>query len=218
MFPKFPNFSTLCSVIISSSVFLASASALPIWINEIHYDNIGGDTGEFVEIAGAASTDLTGYSLELYNGSNGKKYGSTISILGSITDSGNGFGFRVFNIVDFGVSGIQNGSPDGVALTNGTDVQFLSYEGVFTATSGFANGKTSTSIGVEESNTPIGFSLQLTGNGTTYKDFDWSSPQKATSGETNSGQTFSVPDSVSTLSLLGMACLLILSNARRRKF
>ncbi|MGZ9100231.1 MAG: Calx-beta domain-containing protein, partial [Brevundimonas sp.] len=49
----------------------------PPFINEFHYDNPGSDTGEFIEIAGAAGTDLTGYSLVLYNGSNGTTYATT---------------------------------------------------------------------------------------------------------------------------------------------
>src|SRR5688572_32326239 len=40
--------------------------ALPIsvFINEVHYDNTGTDTGEFLEIAGPGGTDLTGRSEE----------------------------------------------------------------------------------------------------------------------------------------------------------
>ena len=49
------------------------------------------------------------------------------------------------------VNGIQNGAPDGVALSqNGTLVEFLSYEGSFAATNGSAAGTTSTDIGVAE--------------------------------------------------------------------
>ena len=58
--------------------------------------------------------------------------------------------------------GIQNGSPDGLALVDagGAVVEFLSYEGSFTATSGNANGLVSVDIGVSEPG-PIGQSLQL---------------------------------------------------------
>lgn len=38
-----------------------------VFINEIHYDNAGTDTGEFVEIAGPAGTDLSGWTLVLHN-------------------------------------------------------------------------------------------------------------------------------------------------------
>ena len=77
------------------------------------------------------------------------------------------------------VNGIQNGAPDGVALVfQGTTViQFLSYEGTFTATTGPANGLTSTDIGVIEiGSEPLGLSLQLVGDGTSYADFTWSAP------------------------------------------
>ena len=36
-----------------------------VFINEIHYDNTGTDAGEFIEIAGPAGTDLSGYSIVL---------------------------------------------------------------------------------------------------------------------------------------------------------
>jgi len=37
------------------------------WINEFHYADSGADAGEFVEIAGIAGTDLTGWTIVLYN-------------------------------------------------------------------------------------------------------------------------------------------------------
>ena len=42
-----------------------------VFINEIHYDNTGTDAGEFIEIAGPAGTNLSDYSLVLYNGATG---------------------------------------------------------------------------------------------------------------------------------------------------
>ena len=73
------------------------------------------------------------------------------------------------------IAGIQNGAPDGLALDyDGTLIQFLSYEGSFTASGGAADGESSTDIGVTEtSSTSTGKSLQLTGNGTQYLDFTW---------------------------------------------
>ncbi|NUM75937.1 hypothetical protein HUU40_16360, partial [candidate division KSB1 bacterium] len=59
--------------------FSPAAAQTPIFINEIHYDNNGADTGEAIEIAGPAGSDLTGWSLVLYNGANGANYG-TISL------------------------------------------------------------------------------------------------------------------------------------------
>ncbi len=69
----------------------ASHTAPTVFINEIHYDNTGTDAGEFVEIAGPAGTDLSGYSIVLYNGANGLRY-DTDALSGTIPDQQNGFG------------------------------------------------------------------------------------------------------------------------------
>ena len=158
------------------------------WINEFHYDNSGSDVGEFVEIAGPAGLDLTDWSVIGYNGSGGASY-NTVSLSGTISDLGNGTG-----VASFGFTGMQNGAPDGLALVDdsGTVVQFISYEGSFTASGGPANGLTSTDIGVSETtSTPGGYSLQLSGTGCEYGDFSWQSPAAATSGSANTSQTFS---------------------------
>lgn len=182
-----------------------AAHAASIFINEIHYDNSGGDTGEGVEIAGPAGTDLSGWSIILYNGSSGASYG-TITLSGIIPDQHNGFGTHAFF-----EAGIQNGSPDGLALVDAgsTIIQFLSYEGTLTATNGPANGLTSIDIGVSESSsTPIGYSLQLTGTGSISSDFSWVTAQANTFGTVNTGQIFPtsthqpVPEP-STMLLLG---------------
>ena len=50
---------------------------------------------------------------------------------------------------------------------------------------------TSDDIGVSEgSKTTIGYSLQLTGNGTQYSDFTWASPAANTYNNVNNGQSF----------------------------
>lgn len=167
----------------------APVYAQSVFINELHYDNAGTDTGESVEIAGPAGTDLSGWSLVLYNGNGGTVY-NTRGLSGLIPDQGNGFGTLVFS---YPSDGVQNGSPDGVALVDASNtvVQFLSYEGIFMAVGGPANGLTSTDIAVlESSTTPIGSSLQLTGSGTVYTDFAWSSPSSSTFGAINTAQTF----------------------------
>ncbi|AFL75629.1 ExeM/NucH family extracellular endonuclease [Thiocystis violascens] len=163
-----------------------------VFINEFHYDNLSTDAGEFIEIAGPAGTDLTGWSIVLYNGNGGAFY-DTEGLSGTIPDQGNGFGTV---IVNYPVDGIQNGAPDGIALVdhNGAVVQFLSYEGTFTAVGGAADGLLSTNVGVVEPNTtPVGNSLQLTGTGSLYEDFTWSGPTANTSGDVNVGQTFVAP-------------------------
>ena len=170
--------------IISTSLF----SQTPIFINEIHYDNTGGDTGEAIEIAGPAGTNLSGWSLVLYNGGDNQTY-DTENLTGTIPDLCNG------GVLSFAITGIQNGSPDGIALVNSSSVvvQFLSYEGVITATNGPANGMTSTDIGVSEtSTTTVGFSLQLEGEGVFYEDFTWADPSANNFGDCNGEQALPV--------------------------
>lgn len=159
----------------------------PVFINEFHYDNSGTDTGEFVEIAGPAGTNLDGWSLVLYNGSIGEVY-NTIDLAGVLGDQSGGYGF-----VSVEPPSLQNGWPDGMALVNGTTVvQFLSYQGSFTAVGGPADGLISTDVGVSEgSGTEIGASLALTGTGNRAGDFTWAVDANYTSGAVNNGQTFS---------------------------
>ena len=160
-----------------------------VFINEIHYDNAGTDAGEAVEIAGPAGTDLTGWSVVLYNGSSTQlNVYDTIPLSGVIPNQDNGYGFLAFVR-----AGIQNGSPDGMALVDAGSsvVQFLSYEGNFTAVNGPASGLASTDIGVSENGFgAVGNSLQLTGSGATYGDFTWAAEAPNTFGVVNTGQTF----------------------------
>ncbi|HNG13512.1 MAG TPA: T9SS type A sorting domain-containing protein [Saprospiraceae bacterium] len=168
---------------------LIGASTPVVWINEIHYDNTGADVNEFIEIAGTAGVDLSSYSLVLYNGSNGQFYSQT-PLTGIIPNQTSGYGAIAFT---YPPDGIQNGSPDGIALVQGaTVIQFLSYEGILTAANGPAMGMTSTDIGVQEpSNTAVGLSLQLTGTGNEYADFNWIGPVPQSPGLINISQTIS---------------------------
>ncbi|WP_206030311.1 ExeM/NucH family extracellular endonuclease [Roseomonas sp. AR75] len=165
------------------------------WINEFHYDNAGADSGEFIEIAGAAGTDLSGWALVRYNGTvptAAVVYTSpgTITLTGVIPDQQNGFGALSFSLPQ---DGLQNGGNDGFALVDGDGivVQLLSYEGVFTASGGAADGLTSTDVGVAESgSTPVGASLHLVGSGDAYEDFTWAATTDDSPGAVNAGQTF----------------------------
>ncbi len=176
------------SAAISLTLLLSQSAIAQVFINEIHYDNTGTDTGEAIEVAGPAGTDLAGWSLVLYNGNGGAPYNTT-ALSDVIANQQGGFGTVA---VSYPTNGIQNGSPDGIALVDGSSVvQFLSYEGAFTAVGGPANGLTSTDIGVAESSgAAIGDSLQLVGTGSAYADFTWAAPQPGTFGAVNTGQTF----------------------------
>ncbi len=138
------------------SVPAFAAEAQIPFISEIHYDNVGDDTGEAVEIQAPADFDPTGWTLALYNGSGNAVYG-TKSLSGMVVTNG-------VYVQTWPKDGLQNGAPDGLALIkpDGTVSEFLSYEGTMTGAAGSpAAGQTSTDIGVSEtSSTPVGFSLQ----------------------------------------------------------
>jgi hypothetical protein len=174
-----------------AALAVTSASALtPVFINEIHYDNVGADTGEAIEIAGPAGTSLQFWKIRLYNGAGGAIY-DTILLAGVIPNQCNGHG-----TIAYAWAPIQNGSPDGMALidNNGIVIQFLSYEGSFMAVGGEANGMTSTDIGVSESGTtPVGDSLQLVGVGLFYEQFTWNAEAPASFTTCNPGQIFTEP-------------------------
>ncbi|WP_299336619.1 HYR domain-containing protein [uncultured Psychroserpens sp.] len=160
------------------------ATSNEVWINEFHYDNSSTDVNEFVEVV--ANFDASAYQIVFYNGSNGTSYGTGSLTLLS-TDSGYNF-YRV----DQPGSGIQNGAPDGFALVDGsTVIEFLSYEGSFTATNGVANGITSTDVGVvQTSSTPVGSSIHKVGSGVSGSDFSWETTANNTAGAINNGQSF----------------------------
>ena len=191
---NYPKFLALLFIMaLSLSVIAQVPNA---WINEIHYDDdgsVGGsDSQESIEVVieNPGNWDLSLFVVDRYNGNNGAVYGSDdLSTFAVGTSYGS---YTVYSIV-FSPNGIQNGAPDGIALSyNSTLIQFLSYEGTFAGTDGIANGITSTDIGVSETNsTPAGQSLQLSGTGARYSDFTWNGPATANPGDANNDQTIS---------------------------
>lgn len=165
------------------------------WINEFHYDNATtvvdgteyGDTEEDVEIVieNISQYPAENFMIIHYNGADGEIL--TQKELGEPTLTLDGFSF--FHIP---FSDLQNGD-DGLALIyQNKVVQFISYEDTFMATEGPALGYTSTLIPVEESNdTPIFYSLQLSGTGSQYSDFTWQEAQQSTYGALNPEQSLS---------------------------
>ena len=181
---------TLCladTPCVSASIFDG-----PIFINEFHYDNVGADQGEFIEVVAPVSlTDPSSVTLTLYNGNNGASYSGPTALDSFVQgETTNGYTFFTLDVA------LQNGAPDGLALAQGASVlQFLSYEGTFSASNGVAAGLTSTDVGVFENGTnPLGLSLQLAGSGDTYSDFTWQAPATNTHGALNHGQLFTVPE------------------------
>lgn len=166
-----------------------------VFINELHYDNAGSDSGERIEIVASNGESLSGYRIHLYNGSgspgSASSYDDDAVPAGSIASCGGNVRIAT---VSYPASGLQNGGNDAIALVDdaGTVVQFIGYEGSVTAGNGPAAGLTSDSLPVAEgSGTAAGTSLQLHGSGSGYHDFSWSGSSAQSFGACNSGQTFS---------------------------
>ena len=171
----------------------AAAPTAP-YISELHYDNVGDDTDEFVEIHLPTGTSSAGLSVVLYNGNGGLAYDTDVAplVAASGTDP-------AVAVVDYPSNGIQNGSPDGVALVkDGTVVEFLSYEGTMAAANGPAAGKTSTDIGVRETGSEaVGLSLSRTYDAGSDA-LVWSAPAASTKGAVNGAGATSPPPTPTT--------------------
>lgn len=113
-----------------------------VYINEFDYDQPGTDNLEFIELVGKSGTNLTPYSLQLFDGATETVYapvgfnGKNISVdLGLDTLDFFVIGSANVPNVDYTPTGmendvIQNGSPDGIRLLkNGMIVDEISYEG-----------------------------------------------------------------------------------------
>ncbi|MGZ8467830.1 MAG: DNA/RNA non-specific endonuclease [Gemmatirosa sp.] len=161
---------------------VAPPGAQSVRISEIHYDNAGTDANEAIEVSFPTGTDLSAYTVVLYNGSNNAVYGTARSLAGLPVTT---CGARGVVVLTYPVDGIQNGSPDGIALVNGTTlVEFLSYEGTMTGSGGPAAGVASTDIGVAEASTATaGTSLQRNANN------QWTAGIPATFSACNAGET-----------------------------
>ena len=198
---KIHNLLKALSSIIVITLFLAGhLHAQNMWINEFHYDNIGGDIGEFIEVVvetGVAPADV---SVVLYDGADRDVYNSNGTH--ALTSFSQGDTENQFTIYSKSISGIQNGDPDAIALVyQGVVVEFISYEGSFVAANGVAAGYQSLDIGVAESNgaTPLQSSISRLGTGTNGSDFTWQEHVSETPGSLNVGQDLSDPNLASTL-------------------
>jgi uncharacterized protein len=197
------------------SAALGSLIDSQVFVNEFHYDNDGADVGEFIEVVAPTSlSDLSAVTLTLYNGGNGAAYaGPTPLTSFALRDVVNNFAFYTLDI------SLQNGAPDGLALAMTNQVlQFLSYEGVFTATDGVAAGLESTDLGVSEpASTPLGSTLQLTGRGDSYCDFAWELLPAGTYGTVNDRQSL-VPEPASLVGwLTGLTAFALIWRVRRAR-
>jgi DNA/RNA endonuclease G (NUC1) len=160
-------------------VTTAAVPLPPIRISEFHYDNAGTDSAEKVEISYPTGTNLTGWRIILVNGNGGANYRTTLVTTGA---AGAACGDRSVTVVSYAANGIENGSPDGIALmrADSTIADFISYEGITVATASPVAGTVSRDIGIDEpGTTPLNQSLQMDSEGT------WTGPTTSTFGTCN---------------------------------
>lgn len=160
-------------------------SGAKLVINEIDYDQIGADSGGFVEIAntGTSAATLDGISLVLVNGGDGLEY-ARVDLTGSLAA-----GAYLAVTIE-----AQNGAPDGVALIDtatGALLDALSYEGEITAatigsqTYNLVEG-TALAATVADSNTLDGSLSRIPdGQDTNNAASDWAFTQTKTPGAAN---------------------------------
>ncbi len=171
------------TIVLGSAVLgLTAQAAVPTmpFVSEIHYDNAGADVGEFVEVQLPPGTSSGGLSVVLYNGTGGVTYGTPLALPTVTAPAG------APAVVSVAAVGLQNGSPDGLALVSGTTVlDRIAYEGSFAATNGPASGQTLPDIGVAEAGTePVGQSLSRQYDAAT-DSYVWQGPATATHGTLN---------------------------------
>ena len=173
---------TVFGAVIVAQSATAAEPTMP-FISEFHYDNTGADVGEFVEVQVPPGTTTLGWSIVLYNGSNGTPYDT--DVLPPVSPPA--AGPSAVAVIDYPSNGVQNGDPDGIALVDelGELVEFVSYEGTFVGVGGPADGATSVDVGVAESSSgAVGDSLSrrlnpITGN------YEWQPPAASTKGALN---------------------------------
>jgi predicted extracellular nuclease len=118
----------------------AAAASTSLIINEIDYDQPGGDTAEFLELrnVGSSPLDLSEFTVELVNGTGGgASVYQTIGLTGTL--AAGGYYVICANAAntancdldhDTNTDLIQNGAPDAAAVRRGTTlVDTVSYEG-----------------------------------------------------------------------------------------
>ncbi|MCB8985658.1 MAG: lamin tail domain-containing protein, partial [Ardenticatenaceae bacterium] len=172
----------------------------PLLINEIDYDQPGGDTAEFVELFNAGDTplDLSIFSLRLINGANDAIY-QNFALPSLTLAAGDYFvvcGDAALTVnCDLDVSPdadlIQNGAPDAAAVMIGDRViDAVSYEGDTAVPYLEGSGVGLIDTGVSDY---MGISRWPNGMDTAVNNVDFS-PRCITPGEANTSQTEPCPE------------------------
>ncbi|MFQ5492267.1 MAG: DUF5689 domain-containing protein, partial [Phycisphaerae bacterium] len=178
---------------INSCAQLTCPINIGVLINEVDYDNPSLDDAEFIELIGPPTTDLTGWTLQLYEGDTGL-VDSVVALSGAIpADRFYLVGPTGMANVDlsfpFATNNLENG-PDGIALVDNLGVvqDLLAYELSFVGAAGPANGQTFPNIGDDDSR---GGSLQRIPNAQTFEATPGLTPGASNSSFDNSCKTVS---------------------------
>lgn len=138
------------------------------YISEFHYDNVGADEGEFIEVVflNPQPGDLSLFRIYIYNGSDSMVHDDR-SIEDILPNCELDSCFYVWTKQSLlqndteAIALVYVGDPDTSVL------EFISYEGVIEALDGPAMGMTSEDVGVVETGTtPVDWSIQLDSTGT----------------------------------------------------
>ncbi len=187
-----------------------------VWINELNYVNgfgYSGDTNEFVELAGPAGLDLSGWYVDFVTAKTSggyKVYASyTITNGAVLTDTGNGFGFFVLGDIELPQADMTFTHTNDFDSTQISDGMYASGVRIYNEGHGLeqaicyaGNIEGFERLPLDEDffNRTDPYDLQLAGSGTNYSDFSWSTnamtPGAINAGQTLEGQTNSNPPEV----------------------
>jgi len=218
----------LCISILAICTF--STANATILINEIDYDQGGTDTAEFIELFNSGSDDvsLDNFHLDFINGGlvNTPTYrsfdltGYSLAAYSYFVICGNSSMVMNCNF-DTGINRnlIQNGSPDGIALYNGSNlIDAITYEGVI---AGVTEGSDGALADQNSGIMSIGRLLDSLDTNNNAADFDYGCITPGTTNIAGSGDcsiaainTVSLPSIIwlFTSGLIGMV-----ANTRGRK-
>jgi len=178
-----------------------------VWINEIDhngyyfdFDEFEETDVEFIELAGAEGVDMSGWSIEIRDGSSTNMtlvaaYDIPTNTL--IPNDVNGFGFFVL-----GRPGIPS-PPRDMVMTNLLSwyvpgaIRLINEMGQIEQALAYGGGAPGHPyIGASDSDfilDPPTNSVALTGTGSSYEDFTWGESSPTTPGDVNNGQNFGDP-------------------------
>ncbi|MEM7393973.1 MAG: hypothetical protein AAF492_16665, partial [Verrucomicrobiota bacterium] len=190
-------------------VTIVVKTKVPIWINEVDYDQVGVDSNEWIELVGASGFNLDAYELVFINGADGQTYATHNLPNYTFPDEVNGFGFFVIGRLsitnvfpDFTpatwntVNEIQNNgaAPDTIVLRHaGTleELHRIDYGEENRNDDGIADQVSGV---IDPSAVPLTPMYLTGGPGTCFADFTWTANSlgstNITPGTTNLLQTF----------------------------